>query len=86
MAPDMGTVVIRDTAYNPAKVTTKVGDAVVWAFDDNGQAHSVTADDGSFDSGKMTTGKFSHTFDKPGEYAYHCQVHPEMHGLVVVTG
>ena len=87
MAPGNGTVVIHDIAYNPAKVTTKVGDEVVWSFDDNGQAHTVTADDGAFDSGKMTSGQFKHTFDKPGEYAYHCEVHPDkMHGLVVVTG
>jgi plastocyanin len=87
MAPGNGTVVIRDIAFNPAQITTKVGDVVVWSFDDNGQAHTVTADDNSFDSGMMTTGEFRHTFDKPGTYAYHCHVHPDrMMGTVIVTG
>jgi plastocyanin len=87
MAPGSGAVVIRDLAFNPPKITTKVGEAVVWSFDDNGQAHTVTADDNSFDSGRMTSGEFRHTFDKPGTYAYHCQVHPDrMMGTVIVTG
>ncbi|HXL41206.1 MAG TPA: plastocyanin/azurin family copper-binding protein, partial [Actinomycetota bacterium] len=29
--------------------------------------------------------QFTHTFTAPGTYAYICQIHPFMHGTVVVT-
>jgi plastocyanin len=80
-----GKVVIRDIAYHPARATAAVGKELVWAWDDRGINHSVTADDGSFDSGRKPEGEFRHAFDQPGEFAYHCQVHARMKGAVVVT-
>jgi plastocyanin len=44
----------------------------------------VTADDGSFDSGRWTEGEFTRVFDQPGEFRYHCEVHARMKGTVVV--
>jgi plastocyanin len=47
----------------------------------------VTADDDSFTSpkGGLANGKtYSHAFDKPGTYRYHCFIHPQMLGTVVV--
>jgi plastocyanin len=47
----------------------------------------VTADDGSFTSPKtgLTSGKtYSHTFGQAGTYHYHCFIHPQMLGTVVV--
>ena len=80
------TVTLRGTAFNPSRLTAKVGQDVVWSWNDNGVAHTVTADDGSFDSGRMTSGTFRHTFDHPGEFAYHCQIHPQqMMGTIVVS-
>ena len=80
------TVVLRGTAFNPSRLTAKVGQDVVWSWNDNGVAHTVTADDGSFDSGRMTSGTFRHTFDHPGEFTYHCQIHPQqMMGTIVVS-
>ncbi|HEV7864814.1 MAG TPA: plastocyanin/azurin family copper-binding protein [Acidimicrobiia bacterium] len=79
-----GTVVIRGLAFNPAEINSRVSEDVVWNFDDKGVAHTVTADDGSFDSGKMTDGEFKHAFDKPGTYGYHCSIHPDMKGMVTV--
>jgi plastocyanin len=80
-----GKVVIRDIAYHPARVTVAVGKELVWSWDDRGITHSVTADDGSFDSDLKPEGEFPHTFDRAGEFAYHCQVHARMKGAVVVT-
>jgi plastocyanin len=80
-----GRVVIRDIAYHPPQVTTAVGKELVWSWDDRGITHSVTADDGSFDSGRRTEGEFRHAFAAPGEYAYYCQVHARLKGTVVVT-
>ena len=47
-----GTVVVKGVAFNPKEVQTSVGKEVVWTFDDGGLEHTVTADDGSFDSGR----------------------------------
>ncbi len=80
-----GTVVIQNLSFNPARVTTKVGKEVVWSFKDNGLNHTVSADDGSFDSGREGSGEFKRAFNKPGEVAYHCNVHARMKGTVVVT-
>ena len=47
--------------------------------------HTVTADDGSFDSGNISVGKtFSHTFQTAGTFAYHCTIHPFMKATVIV--
>ena len=68
---------------NPVKV--KVGEIVTWINDDSGR-HTVTSKDGVFDSGMMGKGQsFSFTFDKAGEYSYHCEPHAGMVGTVVVT-
>jgi plastocyanin len=48
--------------------------------------HTVTADDGSFDSGPLTgDATFTFTFETPGTYAYHCSIHSSMTGTVTVT-
>ena len=47
--------------------------------------HSVTADDGSFDSGLIDSGRtFERVFDRAGSYAYHCTPHPFMTARVIV--
>ena len=49
--------------------------------------HTVTAADGSFDSGFLNEGDtFSYTFDEPGEYEYFCSPHPWMRAKVIVEG
>lgn len=80
-----GIVVVQGISYNPTRLPVRVGQEVAWTFDDNGVSHTVTADDGSFDSGRLATGDFKRTFDQPGEVAYHCEVHARMKGTVVVS-
>jgi plastocyanin len=79
-----GMVVIRDLAFNPANINARVGEDVVWNFDDKGVAHTVTADNKSFDSGKRSSGEFTMRFPQPGVYSYHCSIHPDMKGQVTV--
>ena len=77
---------IRQFAFQPKALEVPVGTTVTWTNDDAIQ-HSVTASDGSFDSGFFTQGgTFAHTFDTPGTYAYYCARHGSMTGEVVVTG
>jgi plastocyanin len=73
-------------AFTPPSVMVSVGQTVAWAFQDT-NPHTVTADDDSFTSpkGGLANGRtYSHTFDKAGTYKYHCFIHPQMLGTVVV--
>jgi len=77
-------VTIVDFGFKPAGVTIKAGSTVTWT--NHGRTHTVTADNGSFDSGHIASGvAFSMTFKKAGTYAYHCSIHPSMVAQVVVT-
>jgi plastocyanin len=81
-----GAVRIADFAFTPDSRSAKVGDSVKWTNED-GATHTVTADDGAFDSGNLAAGKaFSFTFDKAGTFAYHCNIHQSMTGTVTVSG
>jgi plastocyanin len=52
----------------------------------DGAPHTVTADDGAFDSGQVGGGGAT-TFSAPsaaGSYDFHCDIHPEMSGTLTV--
>lgn len=75
---------IANFAFSPANIQVSAGSTITWTNNDS-VAHSVTADDGSFDSGLIQPGaSYSHTFDTAGTIAYHCSVHPNMTAEVVV--
>jgi plastocyanin len=89
------TVEIKNTAYVPADRTIARGDTVSWVNRDN-TAHTVTFDDGSFDSSPscvpltgvncLGPGQSSapHTFNETGTFTYHCRVHNTMTGALTV--
>jgi plastocyanin len=78
------TVHISDFAFKPSTLNVHPGDTVVFVNDD-GDAHTVTASDKSFDSAGLDThDQFKHTFTAPGSYAYFCALHPYMKGVIVV--
>ena len=78
------TIRIVDFAFKPATTTILAGDAVTWQ-NTTTTAHTVTADDGSFDSGPLgLNDQFADVFTAPGRYRYHCTIHPAMTGVVVV--
>jgi plastocyanin len=85
-APAPGNAVtISVSAFRPDAITVSAGTTITWTNEDP-VAHTVTADDGSWDSGSLARGAtFSHTFEAAGTYAYHCTIHPGMKGTVVVT-
>lgn len=84
-------VEIVDFDYQPGAITIKAGDTVTWTQTGE-EPHTVTADDGSFDSGELDTGgAFSMRFDEPGTYGYYCTLHggpggEGMSGVVTVEG
>jgi plastocyanin len=62
-----------------------VGGTITWS-NQGSQGHSVTAGDGSFDSGIVAPGgSATIQFDTPGVFAYVCTPHPWMKGTVVVS-
>jgi len=78
-------VEIRDFAYDPDPIEVAAGTTLAWTNQDD-VPHTATAEDGSFDTGRIDTGQDgSATFDQPGTYAYVCTFHPKMAGTVVVT-
>ena len=80
------TVRIANLAFDPSTITIPAGSIVTWRNDDV-TPHTVTALDGSFDSGIFDPGaSFSWTFPEPGTFAYQCLLHPTMQGSVVVEG
>ncbi len=77
-------VVLRDIAFKPGTIKVQAGATVTWIFDDRGIPHNVVADDKSFESETMDDGRFTHTFEKAGDYPYVCTLHPIMKGTVQV--
>ena len=79
-------VKIAGFAFGPASLTIAPGQTITWTNGD-AVAHTVTSDDKAWDSGTIAPGaSFSVTVTQPGTYAYHCSLHPFMHGAVVVMG
>ena len=77
-------VAISGFAFEPDTIEVAPGTEVTWSNDDPAP-HTVTAEDGDFDSDILDAGKsFSFTFDKAGTYTYRCNVHPDMKGTVEV--
>jgi plastocyanin len=73
-------------AFKPQTINVKVGDTVEWDWIDTAAPHTVTAQDGSFDSCTQNAGaKFMVTFTKAGDVQYHCTIHSGMTGDVKVS-
>jgi plastocyanin len=71
--------------FTPAVLTVKPGTTVTFENHD-GMVHSVVGVGGIFRSKAMDTNdKFSFTFEKPGEFAYFCGLHPYMKGKIIVS-
>ncbi len=71
--------------YDAPILEVAVGDTVTWTNDDV-MVHTVTAQDGSFDSDIFGPGEtWSYTFTEAGEFNYACTPHPWMRGRIVVS-
>jgi nitrite reductase (NO-forming)/hydroxylamine reductase len=78
------TVSIADLAYQPHTLVVATGATVTWQNND-AVAHTVTSGEGWFDSGQLAAGeRFTHQFDQPGNFQYHCDNHASMEGVIVV--
>ncbi|MEP6571652.1 MAG: cupredoxin family copper-binding protein [Gemmatimonadota bacterium] len=78
------TETMKNLAFTESRIEIPAGTTVEWRNDDQ-LPHTVTAEDGSFESGPIEGGAvWRHTFTKPGTYAFHCTPHPFMKGMIVV--
>ena len=82
--PRHGQVIVQGMAFNPPEIHSRASDPVLWLFQDGDIPHTVTADNGSFDSGKVVNDEYQLRFHHPGTYSYHCALHPEMKGRVII--
>jgi plastocyanin len=70
--------------YAPGTIRIRAGETVEWINDD-AVVHTVTAENGAFDSrGIQPGGTWRARFDEAGIYPYYCGPHPFMKGVVVV--
>ena len=77
-------VTIMNFAFSPLTLTVKTGTKVTWTNKDT-VTHTVTADNGAFNSGLLPSGNsFSFTFTQAGTYSYHCNIHHSMMATIVV--
>lgn len=88
------TVRMADYEFQSRTIHVEPNTTVRWVNEDD-VYHTVTFDDGSVDSGKIQADEtWSHTFEEPGRYPYHCKPHAYqedgdwkgMVGTVVVEG
>jgi plastocyanin len=76
-------VAITGFAFAPATLRVHAGTEITWTNQDPAP-HTVTAEDGSFDSGQLDQGAtFSATVE--GAVTYVCQIHPTMRGSIEVA-
>ena len=82
--------------FDPNALTVEAGSSILFA-NVGGKPHTMTADDGtSFDTGIVPPGaeggrfagsNATFTVNKPGTFAFHCEIHPAvMKGVLTVTG
>ncbi len=78
------TVDISNHAFNPAQLNVAPGTTVTFVNNDP-EPHTATADNGLFDTGVLQPGSsFDVFFDGSGTVTYHCELHPDMQGSIVV--
>lgn len=77
-------VEIRGMSFSPSTLEIKAGETV--RFENFGPApHTATADNGSFDTGRLGRGKATEiTFEKAGTFDYFCEIHPRMRAVLIV--
>ncbi len=83
-AASSATIHMHDFAFVPKTLTIDAGTRVTIVNDDD-EAHTATAIDASFDTAGLDAHEtWSHVFDRIGSFAYYCELHPSMKGVIIV--
>jgi plastocyanin len=84
-ATSQSTVTIDNFVFAPAEVSVPAGTTLTWMNAQNVR-HTSTADNGAWDSGILAANQsFQLKLDQVGDFTYHCDIHPDMVGVVHVT-
>ena len=81
-----GSAVNVQLGFDPIVIRLVIGvnNTVIWKNEDTSW-HTAHSNIPEFDSRMIQPGAtFTHTFNTPGSYPYHCDPHPWMTGLVIV--
>lgn len=86
------TIVYTDDGYSPQDITIEAGDRVIFENSSSGNFwpasndHPVHNDYSEFDSREPigTSGNFSFTFERAGEWGYHDHLNPQFGGTITV--
>ena len=82
---DTGRVSIRALQFTPDTVRIRAGQSVQWMNDDP-IAHTVSSLDQRWTSSIIAPGAhYARTFADAGVFAYYCDPHPHMRGVVIVS-
>ncbi len=76
-------VSVRDNFFQPKVLRIEQGTRVRW-INRGSNPHTTTSDTGLWDADLAPGQSFSRVFRKRGRFPYHCEVHPEMTGRIVV--
>lgn len=75
-------VAIGFDSVSPRRLDIVTGESVRWT-NESARVHTVTADDESFDSGRLASSdSYSRRFAAAAETPYHCSLHPLIQGVV----
>lgn len=77
-------VTIQGFAFTPASFQVAAGDTIVFVNADNAP-HTATAEDGSFDTGRIDPGASVQVTIPSGSHAYSCRFHPGMKGVATAA-
>ena len=84
-SPTSYKITMKNSAFTPASLTVVAGSNVTWMNDDT-MIHTVTATDGSFNSGDIAIGSsYSKTFSTAGTINYSDTHNTNMTGVLMIT-
>lgn len=80
------TVILKNIAFSPKKLSIPKGTKVTFAFRDDSTTHNVVSSGRArFRSiGDRSSGSPTRTFRRAGTYRYACTLHPGMSGRIIV--
>ena len=79
-----GASTLTTTAFSPDVADIQAGTTITWTNRDS-VAHTSTSDGSGWKSGSVAPGgQFAFTFQNAGTFSYHCTIHPNMIGTIVV--
>jgi len=84
-SPVLNQVMMKGNNFSPNSLSVPAGTSVTWVNNDT-TTHTVTSDNGFFDSGDILKGKsYKYLFPTGGTYTYHDTHDTGMTGTVIVT-